>query len=207
MVLDCWWSWWCPMSVPSGASDLEWSHLSSWITMRLGTLLSCGPSFTLGRLTGSPSWRSSMQWQKTFILVSSFSLCVRARPNTAAECHEESARQGSARCRLPPRSSLCSPWPSFLSAHVWILHAEPPKSCCTHRQSDWSHACHEVGSGLLTWYPSPSTADKILMLAVVFHCTAKAAWVLKATLSKSSWEVWTDLQEALENQFASPKRL
>ncbi len=72
----------------------------------------------------------------------------------------------SARCHAPPRSLPRGPWPP-LFAHVQINVPAPPHVLMLRTQAVGVKSCRPR-SGLLTWHPSASTADSLLILP---HCT------------------------------------
>ncbi len=71
------------------------------------------------------------------------------------------ASQCSAGCR-PSSRALPRACGRHLSVHNQIVACQvPPMSCFARRQSEWSRCWPQ--SGLLTWHPSASTADSLLI--------------------------------------------
>ncbi len=98
-------------------------------------------------------------------LASSFSPCARVRPKAAAVGDKEVGLPGQlVRAQhavvLLPDPSLC-PQPD---CNV------PPTLCWARRQSERSHCM--LRSGLLTWHPSASTADSLLVHTTHYKLTA-----------------------------------
>ncbi len=141
--------------------------------------------------TWDPSWRSRVQVERTFIPVHRrgaqnapvmrppFTFGHKLQPGfeilSMRMCRAQNCccrwrrdrpswwdSQSSALCCPPPRSSPRGLWRPSLRPRPDCTCQVPPTSCCACRQSEWSHCWPQ--SGLLTWHPSSSTADSLLVV-------------------------------------------
>ncbi len=70
---------------------------------------------------------------------------------------------------LPSSSQILAMWPVVtisLSTSSLMCQVPPTSSYCARRQSELSHC--RPRSGLLTWHPSASTADSLLVFRVIY---------------------------------------